>query len=135
MVSPVIAHHIVKASKVAFAGRSESLLHAQHRIWQMISCSAHTLTAIERQQQKDTWRLLLRSAHRTAIENGNSFEFSTKEVPLVLLGNLMDIERRCCGFAELELRVMTTDTAVFSFRGPQGTKDVLDAQIDIFAKD
>ncbi len=101
----------------------------------MISCSAHTLTAGDRQEQKDTWQLLLRCAHKTAIENGYAFEFSPEEVPLSLIAKLMDIERRCCGFAELELRLMATGAAVFSFRGPEGTKDVLDAQLEILEKD
>ncbi len=100
----------------------------------MISCSTHTLTATDRQQQKDTWQLLLRCAHKNSIENGYAFEFSPTEVPLSLIGELMDIERRCCGFAELELRVTSAGVAVFSFRGPEGTKGVLNAQLEILAK-
>ena len=101
----------------------------------MLSCSAHTMTAVQRQKQSDVWRLLLRCARKSAIDGGYAFQFSPTEVPLALIGNLMDIERQCCGFAELELRVLATNTAVFSFRGPQGTKEVLDAQLEILAKD
>ncbi len=100
----------------------------------MFSCSLTTLSAGERIVQPEIWRDLLQLAQRTELDDGYSFAFDPTVLSIERVARLMDMESRCCAFALMELTVTAGRKATFQFKGPNGTKEILMAQLAAFTE-
>ena len=90
-----------------------------------IVCDLGTLTAGERERQRELWSSVLSAAEeRRELEEGYGFRLPAAK--LQEAAELMAIERRCCEFLKLRLEADAAEPHVwFSLEGPDGTKKVL----------
>jgi len=97
-----------------------------------IACDRAGLDSEEPKRQRELWRSLLADVEeRRELEEGYSLRFPAARLADVT--ELMGIERRCCGF--LELQVVSEAGAEshiwFTLSGPSGSKRVLDAELGL----
>lgn len=96
-----------------------------------IVCDRSGLTSSEPGRQRELWAALVADAEeKRELEEGYSLK-----LPVGRLGDaaeLMDIEKRCCGFLDLRLDARASESHIwFTLSGPPGTKRVLDAELSI----
>ncbi len=100
----------------------------------MFTCSLTTLSVGERTAQAEIWRDLLQLAQKTELDDGYAFAFDPTVLSIERVARLIDIESRCCAFALMELTVAAGRKATFQFKGPNGAKEVLMAQLAAFTE-
>ncbi len=98
-----------------------------------IACDRGALGAHEPIRQRELWSSLLADVEeRRDLAEGYALKLPAAR--LADAAELMDIERRCCGF--LKLRLVAEAGASephiwFTLSGPPGTKRVLDAELEL----
>ena len=89
----------------------------------------------EPKRQRELWSSLLADVEeRRELEEGYALKLPAAR--LADAAELMDIERRCCGFLKLRLVAdagsEASETHIwFTLSGPPGTKRVLDAELGL----
>ncbi len=97
-----------------------------------IACDRGALGSHEPTRQRELWSSLLADVEeRRELEEGYALKLPAAR--LADAAELMDIERRCCGFLTLRLDTEPADASEahiwFTLSGPPGTKRVLDAEL------
>jgi hypothetical protein len=98
-----------------------------------IACNRDPLRPGEKERQSE---LLAELGARLAEtrELGSGFAFRFPAESLVLVAELMDIERRCCGFVRMKLEANAAEPDVWlTVEGPEGTKEVLRSELPLFS--
>ncbi len=96
-----------------------------------IACDRDALDSNEPKRQRELWVSLLADVEeRRELEEGYALKLPAAR--LVDAAELMDIERRCCGFLKLRLDSEASENHIwFTLSGPPGTKRVLDAELGL----
>jgi hypothetical protein len=94
-----------------------------------IVCDRGALGMKETARQRELWGSLVSDiVERRELEHGYSLKLPATRIRDA--AELMDIERRCCGFLKLSLEAQSSEPHVwFTLSGPPGSKGVLDAEL------
>lgn len=98
-----------------------------------IACNRAVLDTREKARQVELFAEL-RARVEEVRELPRGFAFRFPADGLARVAELMAIERRCCSFLELKLEARASEPHVWlTVEGPEGTKDVLQAELPIFS--
>ena len=94
-----------------------------------IACDRDALATGDTARQKELLASLVDElGERRALEDG--YAFKRPATRITDAAELMDIERRCCGFLKLSLEAQASEPFVWlTLAGPPGTKEVLVAEL------
>ncbi len=96
-----------------------------------IACDRGALGSHEPTRQRELWSSLLADVEERR-ELAEGYALKLPAARLADATELMDIERRCCGFLKLRLEAEASETHIwFTLSGPPGTKRVLDAELGL----
>ncbi len=92
-----------------------------------------TFAAPELQQRKQT---AMAQLHRQVLEkkhlpDGYAYRFAASDALLDELTSFIKTERMCCAFFDFTIKVSSGQLIWLELTGPEGTKDFIDAEIEL----
>jgi hypothetical protein len=105
----------------------------QHSSQTALVCNLTALNAEQRERHREVLEQLKQSVQEVReVANGYAFRFLAEVPVLLLLGEFIALEHRCCPFLEFTLEVETEcGPAWLTVTGPEDVKEFLRAELGL----
>jgi hypothetical protein len=99
-----------------------------------IACQLKALDSVERARQKELLGIIRGKIRRTVeLERGFEIELPSDPESFMQTAEWVNLERRCCAFAEFAILAAGADRVLVRATGGEGAREVLAAEMGIAA--